>query len=311
MTAQRDSASFTHTEAHFDSGGTLCAARVYRPDSSAAAPVVVMAHGFGGVRTMRLFAYAERFAAEGYAVVVFDYRGFGDSDGEPRQVLDIEAQHADWRAALGFARRLPGVDSARVVAWGTSLSGGHVITLAGTGVPLAAVIAQVPHVSGPAAVRATGVLAGLRLAPSALRDQVRVWRHRPPVYVDAAGAPGATAVMTSPDALPGMKRLVAESGPDAATVPLYVAARVALKIGLYSPGRHAGEVTCPALVQVAAHDAVTPLKVALRAADAMARSTVRTYDCGHFDPYVEPHFSTVVADQLAFLSAHVPTAHSR
>ena len=152
-----------------------------------------MAHGFGGVRTMRLFAYAERFAAAGYAVVVFDYRGFGDSDGEPRQVLDIAAQHADWRAALGFARQLPGVDSARVVAWGTSLAGGHVIALAGTGVPLAAVIAQVPHVSGPAAVAATGVLAGLRLAPSALRDQLRAWRHRAARLRRLRGAPGTTA----------------------------------------------------------------------------------------------------------------------
>lgn len=311
MTATPD-VTFTYAEAHFDSEGTRCAARVYRSRAAGtAAPVVVMAHGFGGVRTMRLFAYAERFAAAGYAVVVFDYRGFGDSDGEPRQVLDIKAQHADWRAALGFARQLPGVDSARVVAWGTSLAGGHVIALAGSGVPLTAVIAQVPHVSGPAAVAATGVLASLRLAPSALRDQLRAWRHRAPVYVDSAGAPGATAVMTSPDALPGMRRLIAESGPDAEAAPQFVAARVALKIGLYSPGRRASGVSCPALVQVAARDAVTPRGVALRAAHAMARPTVHTYDCGHFDPYVEPFFSTVVADQLAFLAANVPVAHSR
>ena len=310
MTATPD-VTFTYDEAHFDSEGIRCAARVYRSRAAGtAAPVVVMAHGFGGVRAMRLFAYAERFAAAGYAVVVFDYRGFGDSDGQPRQVLDIKAQHADWRAALGFARQLPGVDSARVVAWGTSLAGGHVIALAGTGVPLAAVIAQVPHVSGPAAVAATGVLASLRLAPSALRDQLRAWRHRAPVYVDSAGAPGTTAVMTSPDALPGMRRLIAESGPDAEAAPLFVAARVALKIGLYSPGRQARGVSCPTLVQVAAHDAVTPRRVALRAAHAMARPTVHTYDCGHFDPYVEPYFSTVVADQLAFLAANVPVAHS-
>ena len=38
----------------------------------------------------------------------------------------------------------------------------------------------------------------------------------------------------------------------------------------------------------------------------MARSTVHVYDCGHFDPYVEPYFATTVADQLAFLTTHVP-----
>ena len=65
-------------------------------------------------------------------------------------------QHDDWKAALSFARSLPGIDANKIVAWGTSFGGGHVLTVAGRGEALAAVIAQVPHVSGPAAVRATG-----------------------------------------------------------------------------------------------------------------------------------------------------------
>jgi hypothetical protein len=43
----------------------------------------------------------------------------------------------------------------------------------------------------------------------------------------------------------------------------------------------------------------------------MANPTVHTYDCGHFDPYVDPLFSTVVADQLAFLRKHVPAYAER
>jgi fermentation-respiration switch protein FrsA (DUF1100 family) len=300
--------SFTFAEESFTSGGVRCAARVYRPTDADTTlrPVIVMAHGFGAVRALRLYAYAERFAAAGYVVVAFDYRGFGDSDGQPRQLLDIKAQHTDWRAALKFARSLPGADSDRVIAWGTSFAGGHVITLAGTGESLAAIIAQVPHISGLAAVRATGTRASLRLAPHGVRDQLRAWLHRTPVYVNSAGATGETAVMTSPDALAGMERLIADSGlaPDA--YPTTVAARIVLRIGAYSPGRHANGVTCPALVQIAEHDAVTPTHVALRAAHKMANPTVHTYDCGHFDPYVEPLFATVVADQLAFLHKHVP-----
>ena len=46
-----------------------------------------MAHGFSGVREQRLDAYAERFAQAGLAVLVFDYRHFGASGGEPRQLL--------------------------------------------------------------------------------------------------------------------------------------------------------------------------------------------------------------------------------
>jgi electron transfer flavoprotein alpha subunit len=46
------------------------------------APCAVLAHGFGGVKEMRLSAYAERFAAAGFGPLVFDYRHFGASEGK-------------------------------------------------------------------------------------------------------------------------------------------------------------------------------------------------------------------------------------
>lgn len=300
---------FTWSDETFLSEGVECAVRVYRPsEQELPVPVIVMAHGFGGVRALRLYAYAEEFATAGYAVAVFDYRGFGESAGTPRQLLDVAMQHQDWRAALAHARTLPGVDADRVVAWGTSFSGGHVISLAGQGEPLAAIIAQVPHVSGPAAVRATGLVPSLRVGVSGIRDQISAWTKREPVYVDSAGRPGQTAVMTTPDAAPGMDRLISESGLDKGDYPIEVAARIVLKIGLYSPRRWARNVTCPALVQIVESDAITPRHVAEETAARMADATVRVYPGGHFDPYVEPLFSTVIADQLAFLREHVPVS---
>ena len=297
----------TWTEVHFTSHGVECAARLYRPAAAGGeAPVVVLAHGFGGVRALRLDAYAERFAAAGYVAMAFDYRGFGDSAGEPRQLLDVGMQLADWRAALAFARTLPGVDPERVVAWGTSFAGGHVISLAGAGEPLAAIIAQVPHVSGPAAVRATGLRSSLRAGVPGIRDLLRARRGREPVHVDIVAAPGHTGAMSSPDALPGMERLIAESGLRPGDYPQTVAARILLKIGLYSPGRSAAKVSCPALVQIVEDDAVTPQRVAQAAARKMPHSTVHTYPGGHFDPYVEPLFSRVITDQIEFLRAHAP-----
>jgi len=303
-----DPRTFSHIATSFDSHGVSCAATVFRADPRPAGPVpvIVMGHGFGSVRALRLYAYAERFAAAGYTVVVFDYRGFGDSDGEPRQVLDISMQHQDWRSALAFARTLEDADVDRIVAWGTSFAGGHVLSLASKGEPFAAVIAQVPHVSGPAAVRATGLTASARLLPAAVRDQVSALRGRKPVYVDLVGQPGATAVMTSPDAASALQKLTDDSGIERGTYREDVAARIALKIGFYSPGRRASRITCPALVQIAQHDAITPRSVAEKAAARIPQSTVHLYDCGHFDPYVEPNFSRVVGDQLAFLQAHVP-----
>ena len=85
-----------------------------------------------------------------------------------------------------------------------------------------------------------------------------------------------------------------------------VAARIALRIGLYSPIRHAAAVRCPALIQVAGEDALTPAVEARKAAVRMPDATVKTYQGQHFDVYVEPLFDSVVADQLEFLRTVAP-----
>ena len=115
----------------FPSGEDTCAAWLYRPGAAAGpVPCVVMAHGFTATRGDRLPAYAERFAAGGLAVLLFDYRHFGDSSGTPRQLLDIGRQQADYRAAVAFARTLEGIDAQRIGLFGTSFSGGHVVAVA-------------------------------------------------------------------------------------------------------------------------------------------------------------------------------------
>src|SRR5580693_4276067 len=80
-------------------------------------PCVVLAHGFSGTVDSGLLAYVERFAAAGLDALAFDYRHFGASDGEPRQLLSIRRQHEDYAAAIALARSLPGVDPDRVVVW--------------------------------------------------------------------------------------------------------------------------------------------------------------------------------------------------
>ena len=101
----------------FTSEGTRCAASLYRPDESETEgdpPVVVMANGFGLPRRFGLPAFAERFAERGLAVLLFDYRSLGDSDGEPPNVALPVEQVDDWRAADDFARTLDDIDGGRV-----------------------------------------------------------------------------------------------------------------------------------------------------------------------------------------------------
>jgi dienelactone hydrolase len=202
--------SYSRHDTTFDSAGTYCAAWLYQPDDVPRPPIVVMGHGFAAIRALRLDAYATRFAQAGFAAMVFDYRGWGDSDGEPRRVLDIGAQQADWRAAVAHARTLDGVDTSRVVAWGSSFGGGHVLHLAAEDSELAAVIAQVPHISGPASAFARSPQLLVRLTLAGLRDQAGALIGRQPYRVPAAGDSGSVAMMSSPDAMPGLKRLAGD-----------------------------------------------------------------------------------------------------
>ena len=164
----------TRTDVTFRSGDSSCAAWLYRPDSPASdhLPVVVMAHGLGAVREMRLDAFAERFTAAGYVCLVFDYRHFGASGGEPRQLLDVGHQREDWRSAVAHARTLDGVDPERVVLWGTSFGGGHVIATGAEDHRVAAVISQCPFTDGLASGLRIPPLTSARLTARGLRDLV-------------------------------------------------------------------------------------------------------------------------------------------
>jgi dienelactone hydrolase len=285
----------------FDSSGEQCAAWLYEPDAAGPHPCVVLAHGFGGVRTARLWAFAEHFTAAGFAALVFDYRHFGDSGGEPRQLIDIPEQLDDWRAAIAFARGLERVDPDRVALWGSSFSGGHVAVVAAEDHRVAAAISQGPFLDGLWALRAAGPRNIGRLTVAGLRDELARLRGRPPYMLAVVGPPGSTAAMNSPDAEPGYRALFEPGDEFRNEVP----ARIGLRIGLYRPIRHARRITCPWLVCVADGDMVTPPQPALKAAARAPLGEVRRYGVGHFDIYVGETFERVVADQLAFLERHL------
>ena len=87
-------------------------------------PIVVMAHGYSAVKEMYLDSFAEVFCEAGFAVLVYDNRNLGASDGEPRQEIDPWRQINDYRDAITFAGTLPEVDKSRIGVWGSSYSGG-------------------------------------------------------------------------------------------------------------------------------------------------------------------------------------------
>ena len=104
-----------------------------------------------GVRDQRRWTPTQSASRRpGWPALVFDYRHFGDSDGQPRQLLDIGRQLDDWRAAIAFARSLEELDGDRIGLWGTSFSGAHAVAVAEEDERLRAVVSQVPFTDGRA-----------------------------------------------------------------------------------------------------------------------------------------------------------------
>lgn len=286
------------------SAGETLGAWLYRPEAAADVPCIVMAHGFGAIKEARLDAYAERFAAAGYAALVFDYRHFGASTGEPRNLVDVGRQHADWHAAIAHARALDGVDRARIAIWGSSFGGGHVMAVAASEPELAAAVSQVPHADGVAALRAMNLKSAAGLTVLGIADQAAALAGRGPLYTRIVGPPGSVAIMTAPDAQPGFEAIT----PPSSGWRNDVAARIALHVAGYSPGRQAKDVRCPLLVQVADDDSVAPAAPAIKAANAAPRGELIRYPVAHFAIYVGEPFERAVGDQLEFFDRHLSRA---
>lgn len=296
----------TRTDVSFPVGDETCAGWLYQPairsHQATNQPIIVMAHGLAGVKEQRLDAFAERFQAAGYACLVFDYRHFGASSGEPRQLLDIGRQLEDWTAAVAYTRTIDGIDANRVVLWGSSFGGGHAIITAARDPRLAAAIVQCPFTNGVASTLAIPTMTSAKLTLLALRDQLGALTGADPVTVAAYGPPGSTALMSSPDAEPGVQALTPE-GTDA---PKDVSARFALQIVRHFPGRYVRRVSCPILFVICETDAVAPAGPTRRYAAQAPRGEVKLTTAGHFEIYVGEHFERTITDQLAFLAHHVP-----
>ena len=127
-------------------------------------PAIVMSHGWGGLAQHLNEAYAPYFAAEGFVVLTFDYRGWGESDSRlvvvkdevtaVREVVDPWDQIEDIMSALHFIEGEEIVDSERIGYWGSSYSGGHAVWIGSHDRRVKAVVAQVPAMDSAGFVEA-------------------------------------------------------------------------------------------------------------------------------------------------------------
>ncbi len=137
-------------EATFFSAGVKLHGFLHRPDAaSGRLPFIVQGPGWLGLADAKLYRpYHEAFTAAGFAVLIFDYRGFGASEGD-RGTLSPAWQLDDWRNAIAYMRGRDDVDATRGAIFGSGGTGGGNAVLAAAYEPeIRATISQVPVADG-------------------------------------------------------------------------------------------------------------------------------------------------------------------
>jgi uncharacterized protein len=289
----------------FGSEGVMCRGWFYTPDdgSTNRFPTIVMAHGFSAVKEMRLDRFAEAFAAAGMASLVFDYRGFGTSDGEPRQDIDPWAQISDYRNAISYARTLPEVDRERIGIWGSSYSGGHALVVAALDRRVKCVVSQVPLID---AWESLGSMAGVE-ARTAMVEQLNDERERlyvggAPLTMPVVGASGSAAALPGDEAWEWFQ-LTAKTAPTWKNEITLLSMQRMLE---YAPGLYIDRIApTPLLLVVAEHDFL-PIDMARHAfARAGEPKRLCVLPTGHFAPYEPPHFATASGEAVGWFRQHL------
>lgn len=279
----------------------MIAADFYIPKTNNKSAVILMAHGFAGLRQFKLIQYAQRFAQAGYAVILFDYRYWGGSTGKPREMISINSQLEDWKTMIQYASTCKFIDNRRIVLWGTSLSGGYALSLASELKNIQAIMVQIPYVDGAE----TAKLYPLQRYPQALKlssqdymgSKMGLNPKRLPV-VDQY----KLCFMPTADSYYGYLSIVNPDYYWSGEVP----ARVFFNLMRYRPIQLVRQINIPVLFIAAQHDSLIPIESSREAATNITPFvSYHEWDMKHFDIYHGSWFEKAVTTQLEFLHQYI------
>ncbi|MCM1965883.1 alpha/beta hydrolase [Streptomyces sp. G1] len=262
----------------FDSDGVRLAGDLFLPDAAEnPVPGVVMAPGFGGVKEMLMRPYAASLNEAGIAVLIFDYAGFGHSDGEPRQHLNLDAQQNAYRHALDYLAACPGIDADRLGVFGTSMSGGHALAVAASDSRVRSTVVLIPFTGLDTSTLGPEFLA---MFEDAARRQAA---GEAPQMIASTGKPGTIAAMTSDGAWEWMERMTA----DAPTYRNEVTLASLWNLANYHPAFNLKAITSPVHAILATDDAITPAPAARSALSAVPQLDVVEIPQTHFELFTD------------------------
>lgn len=187
----------------FSSNGLQCRGWLYVPDTlvgGKTAPGIVMAHGFAGVKEMGLTGFAEKFSNAGFVTLVFDYRYWGDSEGDPRNQIFALDMVEDYRNGITWLSDRPEVDAQRIGVWGTSYSGGLCLYVGTHDKRVKAVVAQVPSTLNAESRRAKDPEAWDRVGEFLIKERIERYKAKSVKYMNVVAPEGEPCVFPDSDA---------------------------------------------------------------------------------------------------------------
>ena len=277
---------------------------LYLPESKKDLTCVVMSHGFCGTKDFALEDFALRFVQEGFAVLTFDFRYFGESEGMPRQWHCGAFQYVDLKAAVEYARSREEIDERKIVVWGTSGGAPYGISLAGEDDKLLGVIAQVGSYNhkedNKIYIEEVGWMHFMRMIPHAQRDKGRsrfgLSPHKYPPY----GKPGTFSMLNLPGTFEGIEELAKESK----TFENEICARVAFMPHHPDPMKIADKIECKVLFVVATKDNLVSPRSHIALDEILGdKSQVVSLEYDHWQVYKGEPFKENIKHQIDFLNS--------
>lgn len=288
--------SFTQSKLGFTSRGSRCSGWLYYPKGSRRPPVVIMAHGFAAEKTFGLPQFAEAYARAGYAVYLFDHRNHGESEGIPRNLVRASRQLQDWEAALARIKRAPNIDPQRIILWGASFSGGHVLVMASRHPEIAAVISHVAFTDGLTALQGRAISDIVKAAGAGILDAI-LSPLGVRCSIPVVGQPGTLACLNQPGAMEGYMATIPPESKWINECP----ASVFLTLPWYRPITCAEKIKCPVLMVKAREDDIVSAAAWEATVQKIPQAKRLELEGGHFDFYNGETFTYLMEQELSFL----------
>ncbi|EFO2517740.1 hypothetical protein B6Q94_23740 [Escherichia coli] len=258
------------------------------PSGGKKRPAIILCHGFCGIREILLPQFAEVFTQAGFVTITFDYRGFGDSDGERGRLIP-EMQIDDIVTVINWAKEQPFIDKERVGLWGTSLGGGHVFGAAVKGGGVKCIVSQLAFADGEKNITHHMSSEEKKEFISTLEklDAVKKASGREKFV-------SITRVLNDNES----KKFFEENRTQYPDMDIKIPFLTVKEMLDYKPVQYAAQVTCPSLIVVAEKDTVNPKEQGIELYNSVMHEDKQLYfvnNARHYDTYSGEYFNEISA----------------